>query len=145
MQSDQKPSQNFSISGGQLSDVQIGGQSGRDLTANQSQQNIEGVTDQPLTSVEVTALLEQLKGLLQSSDLPSEQKDKAIRSIETANDEIQAEKPDKEFAAKSLQRATKVLKEAGETVQAGTSLWQRVKPILETISPWLGVASSFLI
>ena len=58
---------------------------------------------------------------------------------------VQEEEPDKEFAAKNLQRATKVLKEAGETVEAGTSLWQKVKPILETVSPWLGVAVSFFI
>ncbi|NJO41875.1 MAG: hypothetical protein HC865_14910 [Cyanobacteria bacterium RU_5_0] len=145
MPSDQKPSQNFSISGGQLSNVQIGGQAGRDLTVNQSQQNVEGATEQPLTPTEVTALLDQLKELLQSSNLHPEQKNKAIRSIETASDEIKAEEPDKEFAAKNLQRATKVLKEAGETVEAGTSLWQKVKPILETIAPWLGVASGFLI
>ena len=57
--------------------------------------------------------------------------------------EEQEEKPDKDFAAKSLQRATKVLKEAGETVDAGTSLWSKVQPIINRLSPWLGVAASF--
>ena len=143
MQSEQKPCQSFNISGGQLSNVQIGGQAGRDLTTSQSQQNFQA-DERSMTPAEVTALLDQLKQLLQGSNLPTEQKDKAIRSIETATDEIKAEEPDKEFAAKNLQRATKVLKEAGETVEAGTSLWQKVNPILETVGLWLGVASGFL-
>jgi ElaB/YqjD/DUF883 family membrane-anchored ribosome-binding protein len=126
-----------------MSNVQIGGQAGRDLTTSQSQQSFEA-SKHSTTSAEVTALLGQLKQLLQDSNLPAEQKDKAIRSIETATDEIKAEEPDKEFAAKNLQRATKVLKEASETVEAGTSLWQKVTPILETVGLWLGMASGFL-
>lgn len=98
-----------------------------------------------LTSTEVATLLNQFKELLQQSDLPSSEKEKVVRSIEAAKDEVQIEEPDKEFAAKSLQRATKVLKEAGETVEAGTTLWQKLQPILETISPWLGVATNFFI
>lgn len=140
-----KSSQSISISGSQLSDVQIGGQAGRDLTANQSQQKVEGVAEKPLTSDDVANLLDQLKDLLQTSNLSEDEKAKAIRSIETAQDEVKANEPDKEFATKNLQRATKVLKEAGEAVEAGTSLWEKVKPILETVSPWLGVTATFLI
>jgi hypothetical protein len=140
-----KTSQSISISGGQSSNVQIGGLAGRDLTVSQSQQIGEGAADKTLTPVEVAALLDQLKELLQGSHLSEGDKEKAVRSIETAKDEIQAKEPDKEFAAKSLKKATTVLKEAGETVEAGTSLWQKVKPILEAVGPWLGVAASFLI
>lgn len=145
MPTDPVPSQNISISGGQLSNVQIGGQAGRDLNVTQSQQIGEGFADKPLTPAEVATLLDQIKELLQGSNLPAAEKEKAIRSVETAKDEVQADEPDKAFAAKSLQRATKVLKEADETVEAGTHLWQKVKPILETVGPWLGVAASFLI
>lgn len=80
------------------------------------------------------------RSLFERHDLSDDDKAKAIRSIDTAKDEVQADEPDKEFAAKSLQRATKVLKDAGETVEAGTSLWQKVTPILEAVSPWLNVA-----
>jgi ElaB/YqjD/DUF883 family membrane-anchored ribosome-binding protein len=144
MQSEQNPSQSFSISGSQMSNVQIGGQAGRDLTTSQSQQNFEGGSGQSMTLTEVTTLLDQLKELLQVSDLPSEQKGKAIRNIEIATDEIKAEEPDKDFVAKSLQRATKVLREADETVEVGNSLWQKVIPILEKVGSWLGLASRFL-
>ncbi|MEO0687263.1 MAG: hypothetical protein AAFY76_19985, partial [Cyanobacteria bacterium J06649_11] len=95
-----------------------------------------------ISSSEVFTLLEQFKNILNYSDLP--EKEKAVCSIEVAQEEVNTEKPDKEFAIKNLQRTTKVLKEAGETVEAGSSLWKRVKPILVAISPWLGVATNLL-
>lgn len=138
-------SQSFSVSGGQLSGVQIGGQSAGNLTVNQFQQNGMEISGEQLTASDVADLLDKFTALLQASDLSKSDKVKAIRSVEIAKDEVQADKPDKEFAAKSLQRATKVLKEVGETVDAGTSLWQKIKPIVETVSPWLGIATGFLI
>lgn len=139
-----KVSQSISISGGQLSNVQIGGQAGGDLTVNQVQHIGDEAADQ-LTSADVITLLDQLKALLQASDLSDDDKTKAIRGIESAQDEVQADEPDKEFAAKNLQRATKILKDASETVEAGTSLWQKATPILETVSPWLKVAAGFFL
>ena len=140
-----KASQSINITGGQLSNVQIGGQADRDLTVTQAQPIGEGSADKPISLAEVATLLDQLKILLQGANLPENEKDRAVRSIETAKDEVQADEPDKEFAAKSLQRATKILKEAGEAVEAGSSLWQEARPILETIRPWLGTAASLLI
>jgi hypothetical protein len=142
---DKNSSQSISISGGSLSNVQIGGNAGRDLTLSQSQQIGERLPEQSLTPDDVANLLDQLRELLKASDLSDEEKTKAIRSVETAKEEVTANALDKEFAAKNLQRATKVLKEANETVAAGTNLWEKVKPIIETISPWLGVATGFLI
>ena len=145
MTSDQNPSQSINISGGQLSNVQIGGQAGRDLNISQSQQIGNGGDEKPLSPADVVTLLDQLKTLIENADLPASEKEKAVRSIDTTKDEVQTDEPDKEFAAKNLQRATKALKEAGETVEAGTNLWQKITPILETVSPWLGVATGFLI
>ena len=142
---EEKPSQSINISGGELSNVQIGGIAGGDMNVNQSQQIGAGESDQKLTSADVVKLIVQLEDIFRSAGLPETQTAKAIKHLETAKEEAQETEPDKEFAAKSLQRATKVLKEAGETVEAGTSLWQQVKPILKTLSPWLGVAASFFI
>lgn len=139
-----KASQSFSINGGQFSNFQFGGQAGRDLNAIQSQQTSKGTVAQ-LTPAEIAALLDQLMTLLQTFDLSANGKATVVRSIEMAKEEVQADKPDKDFAAKSLQRATAVLKDAGETVEAGSSLWQKVKPILEIVGPWLGVAVSFFV
>ena len=142
---EEKPSQSINISGGELSNVQIGGIAGDDMNVNQSQQIGAGESDQKLTSADVVKLIVQLEDIFRSAGLPETQTAKAIKHLETAKEEAQETEPDKEFAAKSLQRATKVLQEAGETMEAGTSLWQKVKPILKTLSPWLGVAASFFI
>ncbi len=139
----ENPSQSFNISGGQLSNVQIGGQAGRDLDVTQTQNISQGESEDSLTSMNVVELIAQLEELFSSSDLPERYRKKAIKHLESAKEEAQEEKPDKDFAAKSLQRATKVLKEAGETVDAGTSLWSKVQPIINRLSPWLGVAASF--
>ena len=139
----ENPSQSLNISGGQLSNVQIGGQAGRDLDVNQTQNISQSGSEDSLTPMNVVELITQLEELFNSLDLPKKDKEKAIKHLESAKDEAQEENPDKEFAAKSLQRATKVLKEAGNTVDAGTNLWSKVQPIISRLSPWLGVAASF--
>lgn len=136
-------SQSLNISGAKLSNVQIGGQAGGDLTANQTQNISQGGLEDSLTPMNVVELIAQLEDLFDSSNLPENSKQKAIKYLESAKEEVQEEEPDKDFAAKSLQRATKVLKEAGDTVDAGTSLWSKVKPIVGRLIPWLGVAASF--
>lgn len=138
-------SSSISISGGQLSNVQIGGQAGRDLHVSQSQIGNETVMGEALSSSDVVALLDQIKDILQKSDLSAVDKEKVVRSLEGTKDEVQSDDPDKLFAAKTLQRATNVLKDAGETVEAGTSLWDKIKPIMESVSPWLGVTARFFI
>lgn len=136
--SEEKPSQSMNFSGGQLSGVQIG-QAGRDLT--QTQQNSQGEVEKQLTPDEVVDLIAQVETLFRSSDLPDEQKEKAIKHLETAKEEVKEAEPDKDFAAKNLQRATKVLKDAGETVAASQGLWQKLEPIAKQLAPWLGIAA----
>lgn len=140
---EEKPSQSFSISGGQLSDVQIGGMAGQDMNVTQNQQIGASESSKPLTQTDVVELIAQLEELFRSSGLPEAQTAKAIKHLEAAKEEAKEEKPDKDFAAKNLQRATKVLKSAGETVEAGTSLWKKVQPIITRLLPWFGVAAGF--
>lgn len=140
---EEKSSKSFSISGGQFSgNVQIGGIAERDITL---QQQVSQGNEKHITQADVVELLAQLEALFLNSGLPDIDKQKAIKHLESAKEEVQAEEPDKDFAVKNLQRATRVLKEAGETVSAGTSLWDRAKPIVEALAPWFGVAASFFI
>ena len=53
MPSEPMPSQSISISVGQLSDVQIGGLAGRNLTVSQSQQMGKERNDKPLASADM--------------------------------------------------------------------------------------------
>lgn len=127
--------QSISISGSQVSG-QIG-QAGRDLFQHQVK------TEEMLTSTDVVAGLAQIEELVRSSNLSDSEKNKAIRHIETAKEEAQSKEPEKNFAATSLQRATEVLKSADETVSAGQGLFGKVKPVIESLLPWFGVAKSF--
>ncbi|MDJ0575697.1 MAG: hypothetical protein AB4038_06930 [Prochloraceae cyanobacterium] len=145
---EEKPSQSFSISGSQLSDVQIGGIAGQDMNVTQNQQIGTTESSKPLTQADVVELIIQLEELFRNSGLPEAQTAKAIKHLEAAKEEVHEEELDKDFVAKNLQRAIKVLKvvkETGETVEAGASLWEKVQPIINKLLPWLGVAASFLV
>ena len=140
---EEKPSQSLSISNSPLDQVQIAQIEGQDIDVTQKQQIGTNESSKQLTQADVVELIVQLEQLFHSSSLPEAQTAKAIRYLETTKDEVQANKPDKMFAAQNLKRATQVLREAGETLEAGTNLWQKVKPILETVSLWFGVAAGF--
>ncbi|MBD2358563.1 hypothetical protein H6G41_28805 [Tolypothrix sp. FACHB-123] len=141
--SEEKSPQSFSISGGQVSNAQIGGQAGRDLSATQNQQINQGDNEKSLAQADVVELIAQLEELFRNSELPEAQSSKAIKHLEAAKEEVQEKEPDKDFAAKNLQKATKVLKEANEAVTAGANIWEKVQPIITKLLPWLGVAAGF--
>lgn len=132
--------QSISISGSNISGHV--GQAGGDLT--QVQYQSQGDSTKQLTPTEVIQLITQIETCLKGSALPSDQKDKAMTHLESVKDEVASEEPDKQFAAKSLQKATKLLKETTETVGAGQELWNKVTPVLEQILPWLGVGAHLL-
>jgi uncharacterized protein YktA (UPF0223 family) len=135
-----KNSQSVSISSSQVSGVQIG-QADRDLT--QIQEVKQGVSEAQLTSKDVIELLAEIEALTKSSVLAEAQKAKVLAFIEAAKASAQEKEPNKGYAANSLQQATKVLKEASETVEAGQGLWENVQTIVVKLIPWLGVAKSY--
>jgi hypothetical protein len=96
--------QSMNVSGSTISG-QIG-QAGGDLTQTQYQSS--GGAEKQLTTAEVIQLIGQIEGLLKSSALPDEQKNKVILHLETVKEEAEAKEPDKQYAAKSLQKATKI-------------------------------------
>ncbi len=140
--STQQPSQSLNISGGTISNAQIG-QAGGDLTQTQT---IRQGSDAPdLTRDEVLALLAQIEDVLLQSGLPEAEQAIARRHLETVKDEAQTDAPDKDFALKSFRRVTHVLKDASDTVEAGQTLWQRLEPIAKSLAPWFGVAVNALL
>ena len=92
----ENPSQSINISGGQLSNVQVGGQGGRDLNVSQTQNISQGELEESLTPTNVVELIAQLEELFNSSDLPKIYKEKAIRHLENAKEVAQEENPDKD-------------------------------------------------
>ena len=130
--------QSISISNSQVSG-QVG-QAGQDLVQSQTDQ----VPKQKVfTSDDVVIQLETIERLIQNSHLPKTQKILVVRHIEVAKDEARRESPEKTFAANSLKRAAAVLKRADETVSAGHGVFHKVKPVIESLLPWFGVAKSF--
>lgn len=133
-------SQSLNIDESQLSSAQIG-IAGENLSQNQ--QIVQGKPEKQLSTAEVLELVAQIETLLGSSSLAKEQKQKVLKHLDSVKEEAKDEEPDKDFAAKSLQRATKVLKDASETVDAGSGLWERVQSIVTKLLPWFGVAKNF--
>ena len=130
--------QSISISNSQVSG-QIG-QAGENLIQSQIDQ---AQKQKVLTSDDAVIQLETIERLIQNSHLPDTQKILVVRHIEVAKDEAQRDRPEKNFAATSLQRAAAVLKSADDTVSAGHGLFSKVKPVIESLLPWLGVTKSF--
>ncbi len=130
------------VSGGQV----YGGMQA--AQGDQNQQTMEtGVSvseEKHLTKDEVIRMLTQVEQLVQTNlELPEADKEKSLRYLGAAKEEAQAEEPDKQFAADNLKRVAATLKTTSETVASTKSLWENVKPILQELPAWLGVAKSF--
>ncbi|ASC69537.1 hypothetical protein XM38_004640 [Halomicronema hongdechloris C2206] len=135
-------SQSFSISNSQVSQrAAIAGQVGGDVIQSLNDQSGEVAP----SAEQVVELITQMQQLIQTAALPDEQKQKALRHLDATKDEVQAQEPDKGFAVKNFQRATKVLQEAGATVEASQSLWQQLQGLTSTLAPWFGVAANTLL
>lgn len=142
--SEKKATQSITISGGKNSNIQVGGIAEKDLTINQTQQIGAEREESQLTQADVAGYITQLKNFFQSSGLPENQAYNAIQYMDVANDEVKTKEPDKNYVAKSLKRAIGVFKETGETVEVGSNLYYKIKPILKSLASWLGIASNFI-
>ena len=139
-----KPDQSQSISGANITGAQVQqGQAGRDLTQAQ-QGNQAEIQNQGMTADDVVALLSQVEAMVRAAQMPEASKTKAIAYLGAAQQEATEPEPDKELVAKNLKRMGDTLTTANETVTAGKTLWQTVKPVLLPLASWLGVAASFL-
>lgn len=90
-------------------------------------------------------LFHELEALVTSSSLAAGEQAKALKYLDAAKEEAQADEPEKEFALKGFQKATQVLKEAGDTVEATSTLWKQVEAIATKLAPWFGVAAKTLL
>ncbi|GAB4196557.1 MAG: hypothetical protein Fur006_44110 [Coleofasciculaceae cyanobacterium] len=135
----EKPSQSLSVSGSTVSGqvAQVVG------NVNQTQSINQGSLEKQLTVTEVVELITRIQTLLKDTALPDSLESRTMTHLEAAKEASQEEEPDKDYAAKSLQKATKIIKEASETMESGQKLWNKVTPILKQLLPWLGVATHF--
>lgn len=137
---EEKTAQSISISGSTVSG-QIA-QAGGDI--KQSQYLHPPSAEAQLTVAEVIEFIDQIKALLKHSDLQDDQKNSAAIHLESAKEAAKEAEPDKDYAAKCLQKATKLLKTSSGTIEAGKGLWSEIEPILTKLLPWLGITARFL-
>lgn len=94
---------------------------------------------------EIIKFIEKMQQMVQEFDLSDTLKAKCDRHLETVRDEVQGQNPDKEYAAKTLQKFTHILKETGKTIGSGVSLMDKLQPTISGVLPWLGEAKKFLV
>lgn len=105
--------------------------------------NVTSATEKPLTQREVIELLAQIEQLIEEfPQLPAATKEKSLKYLGAAKEEVQATEPDKQLAAGNLKRMAETLKNASETIGAIKTLWENVKPILVQLPAWLNVAKN---
>lgn len=133
-------SQSMNFSGAKVSGNKIT-QAGRDNI----QHTNNGAAEKSLTIEEVRGLIKQIETIFATSDLPENMKQKALIHLETAEEDIQDDEPDKDSATKSLKRVSKAIKDTNETVGAGVDILHKLEPIFTKLAPWLGVTVTSLL
>lgn len=141
MSSEAKSPQSQSVA---ISSSQISGQiglAGQNLNQAQVDQTISSGN---LTSEQVIQLLSQIEDIVRMSKISDTQKQSAIHYLGSAKEEAQQPQPDKDFAAKNVKRAAEIVKSTNETLSAGQGVFEKIKPLIEKLLPWLGVVKGFL-
>ena len=99
--------------------------------------------EQGLTGADVIALLETLKGAIETSGLTADQKEELQDYLKVAKREAGKESPDKDLIGKNLKNVGETMKNLKETTEAGKTLWETGVEVFKTIAPWVGVATAF--
>ncbi|MCX5963770.1 MAG: hypothetical protein NT070_11710 [Cyanobacteria bacterium] len=128
---------NITAINSKLNQENVGRDSTTDLSGSMATQQ------QGLTGNDVIALLEQLRGAIESSSLTADQKEELQDYLKAAKREAGKESPDKELIGKNLKNVGETMKNLKETTEAGKSLWQTGAEVFKAIAPWVGVATAF--
>lgn len=100
--------------------------------------------EKQLTQEEVIRMLAQIEQMVEGfPELPEATKEKSLRYLGAAKEEAQSDEPDKHLAAGNLKRMAETLKTTSETIASTKTLWENVKPVLQELPIWFGVAKSF--
>lgn len=141
MTQEKKPSQSQSFNNSNFSNVQIG--QGEHI--HQVQTISEAGSGKSFNPEEIIKLIEKMQHILQGLELANDIKSKCSRHLQTVKDEVHEEKPDKEYAARTLQKFNHILKETGNTLGSGMKFMDKLQPVMTGITPWLGEAQKFLV
>jgi hypothetical protein len=97
----------------------------------------ESAIEKQLSDREVMQMLAQLEELVWSAEeLPEFVKQKSLKYLGRAKEELESPDPDRHYAADDLKRMAETLKNSHNT-------WENITPILRQLPPWLGVSRSY--
>lgn len=116
-------------------------QAGTDATVAQATQAAN--QQHGLTGAEVVALLEKLQEEIDTSNLPSTQKNELLDYLKPAQREVSKNQPNKELVKVNLKQVSDAMKCMNETTEAGKNLWRTGAEVFRAIAPWVGVATAF--
>jgi uncharacterized protein YjbI with pentapeptide repeats len=100
-------------------------------------------TEKQLSHAEVIDLLTQIGTMIHQAELPQNIKEESALYLGAAKKAVEKEEPKKALAAENLKSMAETLQGASKTMEASKSIWNTVKPILEQLPAWFGVASNF--
>jgi hypothetical protein len=92
---------------------------------------------------EILTLINKMQHIVQHSDLPDTQKEKCNLHLQTVAVETQEEKPDKEYAAKAMEKVLHVLKNSDIISDSGVLVQKELQPLITKMIPWLGEDKKF--
>ena len=122
------------------------GVQGKSNLVEQQIHNISYETEkEELTPKEVVKLLAAIEAEIRESSLDAPVKEKALKRLDAATDEVQEQEPDKQVVAGKLKRMTETLAEAGKTSAAAKKVLDNIKPILVQIGGWLRLGIDYLL
>ena len=100
--------------------------------------------EESLNQADVVQLLTEIETMIHSAMLPADIKDEVSAYLSAAKKATSKEEPKRDVAIVNLKSMTETLEEAGKTLDISQSLFVKVKPILEKLATWLGVAAGAL-
>ena len=110
-----------------------------------TQNNQEDISDkEQLTPAQVVELLAEIEKELKQLVLTESVKEKAIRRLKCAAEDIQEKEPDKQSAANNLKRFGETMGEARKASEEIKKLLENIKPACVEIARWLKVPIAYL-
>lgn len=101
--------------------------------------------NQPDSPEEIIKLIGSIHRIISNSNLPREAKKRCSRHIQTIDEEVREENPDKEFAAKALKKIFRILNENDGSCQPNGDLIDQLQPVMTRVLPWMGKDKKFLV
>ena len=137
MTQESNTSNTFNFNNGPISNSQIMQGNHNELT----QTIVNNGAENTLTTQDVLKMITEMNKLVQVSELPDEPKNKCLRHLQTVEEEVQEDKPNKDYAANGIKKVFHILKETGKV----TNLPDQIEPVLSGMLPWLGVDKNFFV